>query len=184
MQIVERKKDNLNLYDLCPIKLTEGRKLKLLSEGWGLLTDYTLESVKVNHYKKNVLSSVATLRVVDRSGQITCIIRGPSVGLLFGLSEIEWKEIENLCEYKKQLFYRYFKNGVSRQLCYEQKLFYSFCATNQRNDVIFARFRRCPNLKNNNKNEAFLEIMQFEKCNHTLFDLYISEIRQQSYINQ
>lgn len=162
-----------------PIRLTEGRRLKLHSKGWGLLTDYFLESVKVNHQKKGKVSSVATLRIGDRSGQITCVVRGPLIGLLFGLSKEEWMEVEKLCSYKNQLFYRYFKKGLDKSLPYEQKLFYNFCAMNKKNEVLVAKFYRCVNLRNKYKNEAFLDIEELEKCDVLLMDLYITELKRQ-----
>lgn len=159
------------------LKLTEARRIKLLTKGWGILTDYYLESVKINH-RKGVLSSVATLRVVDKSGQITCVVKGPSVGLLFSLPAEEWNDVENLCYPEHQLFYRNFKKGISKNFNYEQKLFYTFCASNQSHEPLVATFLRCVNTRNHYKNDACIEIVNLRRCDDHVFDLYKSHLRE------
>ncbi|KPJ15025.1 hypothetical protein RR48_09052 [Papilio machaon] len=80
-----------------PIKITEGRQIGLHQTGWGILSDYYLESVKINCQKSGIFLSSATLNVGDRTGQTTCVVKGPFVGLLFDLSLKEWSNIEKLC---------------------------------------------------------------------------------------
>lgn len=160
-----------------PIKLTEARLIKLRTKGWGILTDYYLDSVKINN-RNGVSSSVATLRVFDKSGQITCVVRGAAkLGLLFTLSTEEWKDIENLCFPGQQLFYRNFKDGISKKFNYEQKLFYTFCATNQSNEPLVATFVRCVNTRNNFRSDACIEFEHLQKCDDHLLDLYKSHLR-------
>ncbi|KAG6449550.1 hypothetical protein O3G_MSEX006135 [Manduca sexta] len=178
---MNNNKENKTFYQTnAPIKLTEGRKLKLHTIGWGLLTEYYIESVKINHYKKDKLSSVATLRITDGAGHIACVVKGLAVGLLFGLSQDEWREVECLCGYQQQLFYRYFKNGIVKSAPFEQKLFYNFCLINQSNSVLVAKFKRCINVRNKFKNEALLDIVELKQCNNHIMDLYINSLRKQS----
>lgn len=174
---MNKKLDYYEFYEkVPPIKITEARRLKLKSKGWGLLTDYYLESVKINNLKGTV-TSVATLRICDRSGQVTCVVKGPSVGLLFGLTDQEWKEVEELCGTKQQLFYRFFKDGISTNFGYEQKLFYNFCASSQTHNVLAAIFVRCVNNRNNFKSDALLEIITLNTCDNVLMDLYNHKLR-------
>lgn len=171
------KKDSVNFYyNNSPIKITEARKLKLHSESWGLLTEYNLESVKVTN-TKGTLTSTTALRVTDRSGQVTCIIKGPCTGLLFGLSSEEWIEVEGMCSCRDQLFYRYFKNGINNSFSVEQRLFYNFCRTTQKHDVLVIKFRRCVNTRNKFKSDALLEVLEMKKCDNTLLDLYVEQLR-------
>lgn len=170
---------SLEFYDnVAPIKITEARQIKLLTKGWGIITDYYLESVKINH-RKGTVYSAATLRIVDKSGQTTCIVKGAAVGILFGLSKEEWKDVENLCYPEQQLFYRNFKDGISKKFNYEQKLFYTFCATNQNNEPLVATFLRCTNKRNNFKNDACIEVVDIRKCDDHLLNLYKSHLREE-----
>lgn len=163
--------------NVTPIKLTEGRGVKLHTESWGLLTEYELESVKITSMKGNVHSS-ATIRITDRSGQVTCVVRGPSVGLLFGLSPQEWSDVEKLCKPDQQLFYRYFTKGLNTNFQYEERLFYNFCMCNQKAEVLVAIFRRCVNMRNKDRSDAFLDIIELKKCDSSLLDLYVHCLRQ------
>lgn len=165
---------------VAPIKLTESRKCRLNTMGWGILSDYLLESVKIYHQKPGVLMSVATLRITDQSGEITCVIKGSSTGLLFGVTPKQWKEVENLCLPGEQLFYRYFKNGINRSFRYEQQLFYNFCMTNQKHEVFLAKFQRCVNVRNKFKNEALLNIIELKRSVHNLIDQYTEHLREQA----
>lgn len=158
-----------------PIKITESRKLKLHAECWGLLTEYYLESVKISNWKGKI-TSTATLRITDRAGQVTCVLKGPSIGLLFGVTTEDWIEIQNMCNSREQLFYRFFKNGINKSFCIEQQFFYNFCLTNQKHEVLACRFRRCPNIRNKFKNDALLEVLQLKKCENSLLDLYIDNL--------
>lgn len=162
--------------NVAPIKLTEARRIKLHTKGWGILTDYYLESVKINH-RKGIVTSAATLRIVDKSGQITCIVKGSIVGLLFALPAEEWKDVENLCYPGQQLFYRNFKDGISKNFNYEQKLFYTFCASNQSNEPYVATFVRCLNTRNNFRNDSCIEIIDIIKYDDHLLNLYKSHLR-------
>lgn len=173
----KNKLNNKFFENVAPIKLTEGTRLKLHTDGWGLLTEYELESVKITSTKGNV-HSCATIRISDRSGQVTCAVRGPSVGLLFGLSPREWSNVEKLCKPDQQLFYRYFKKGLNTNFRFEQRLFYNFCMCNQKTDVLLAIFRRCVNMRNKDRDDAFLDIIELKKCNNNLLDLYIIYLRQ------
>lgn len=166
-------------YTVIPTKLTEARRLKLHTEGWGLLTDYNLESVKICRYKGRV-SSTATIRISDRSGQVTCVAKGPCIGLLFGLTAKEWEEVANMCNNKDQIFYRYFKSGINKSFSCEQKIFYNFCMTNQKNDVLVAKYRRSVNMRNKFKSDAFLDIVELKKCDNNLLDLYLNYLRANS----
>lgn len=160
-----------------PTKLTEARKLKLQTEAWGILTDYFLESVKINKHN-NVMKTVATLKIGDRSGHVTCLVRGPTVGLLFDLTPAEWLEVEKLNFWSDQLFYRYFKNGLKNTFSYEQKLFYNFCLSNQNKDILVAVYHRCTNWRNFDKNDAVLEIVELKKCNTLLLDIYTEHLNK------
>lgn len=162
-----------------PIKLTEGRKLKLHAECWGLLTEYYLESVKITNLR-GILISTATLRITDRSGQVTCIIKGPSIGLLFGLTATEWVEVEKMCGSRDQLFYRYFKNGLNKNFSIEQKLFYNFCMSCQKHNVLVAKFKRCVNTRNKFKSDALLEILELKPCDTSLLDLFVDQLKIKS----
>lgn len=177
----ERKIDALFFESVAPIKLTEGRKCKLHTIGWGILTDYFLESVKIHRpTKPGRMASVATLRIGDRSGQITCVVKGPSIGLLFGITPEEWAEVENLCSPGQQLFYRYFKNGLNQIFGLDQKFFYNYCKTNQTQDVLVAKFQRTENFRNKFKNEALLNIIELKKCTSSLMDLYVEQLQNQT----
>ncbi|KAF9802361.1 hypothetical protein SFRURICE_009043 [Spodoptera frugiperda] len=165
--------------NVVPLKLTETHHLKRNTEGWGLLTEYSLDSVKINNYKGRVLSC-ATIRITDRSGQVTCLVKGPDTGLLFGLTATEWKDVESMCSYGDQLFYRYFKNGASKSCSYEQKLFYNFCMTNQKNDVLVAKYRRGVNTRNKFNSDSFLDILELRKCDTSLLDLYVNQLKNSS----
>lgn len=167
--------------NVAPIKLTEGRSVKLHTESWGLLTEYELESVKIKSTKGNVNSS-ATLRISDRSGQVTCAVRGLSVALLFGLTPEEWLDIENLCKPDQQLFYRHFKKGLNTNFPFEQRLFYNFCMCNQKTGVYVAIFRRCVNMRNKDRGDAFLDIIELRKCNSSLLDLYFNYLGQNVHV--
>lgn len=171
------KFNNKFFENVAPIKLTEGRRVKLHTESWGLLTEYELESVKITSTKGDV-RSCATMRISDRSGQVTCAVRGPSVGLLFGLSPQEWVDVEKLCKPDQQLFYRYFKKGLNENFRYEQRLFYNFCMCNKNSDVLVAVFRRCVNMRNKDRGDAFLDIIELKKIDSNLLDLYIMYLRE------
>lgn len=174
------KKINFNdkfFENVPPIKLTEGRRVKIHTASWGLLTEYELESVKITSTKGDV-NSCATMRISDTSGQVTCAVRGPSVGLLFGLSPQEWSDVEKLCKPEHQLFYRYFKKGLNTNFRYEQRLFYNFCMCNKKTDVLVAIFRRCLNMRNKDKGDAFLDIIELRKCNNNLLDSYINYLKK------
>ncbi|KAG7307249.1 hypothetical protein JYU34_007409 [Plutella xylostella] len=160
-----------------PIKLTEARNLKLQTDSWGLLTDYYLESVKIDASESGYVSS-ATLRTGDYSGQIACHIKGPTIGQLFGLSRQDWRKVETLCKDNKQLFYRYFKTGLNNTFSYEQKLFYNFCAINQKKDVLVAIFRRTPNMRTRDKHDAFLQILELRKLENSILDCYQSFLQK------
>lgn len=170
--------DDAFFENVIPTKLTEGRRVKLNTEGWGLLTEYLLESVKINWQKTGAVTSMATMKIGDRSGQAVCLVTGPTVGLLFGLSPQEWAEVEKLCGYQQQLFYRYFKDGLSKNFGYQQKLFYHFCLTNQKSDVLVAIFRRGVNRRKKDKGDAFVEILELRKCDAKMLDLYTSHLRK------
>lgn len=163
-----------------PVKMTEGRKLKLNTEVWGLLSEYYLESVKINRQKEGGTNSLATLKIGDRSGHITCLVRGPTIGLLFDLTPAEWLEVEKLNNWGEQLFYRYFKNGLKSTFNYEQKLFYNFCLSNQKKDILVAVYRRCLNMRNVDRNEAVLEIIELRKCDSSLMDLYTENVKNRA----
>lgn len=175
--VKKNKFDSKFFENVSPLKLTEGRRMKLHTESWGLLTEYELESVKITSAKGNV-HSCATIRISDRSGQVTCAVRGPTVGLLFGLSPQEWSDVEKLCKPDQQLFYRYFNKGLNTNFRYEQRLFYNFCMCNKKSDVLVAVFRRCVNMRNKDRGDAFLEIIELKKCNNNLLDLYIIYLRE------
>lgn len=173
------KKQGYEFYDnVAPIKLTEARRLKLRTKGWGILTDYYLESVKVNH-RKGIMCSAATLRIVDKSGQTTCIVKGSAVGLLFGMPVEEWQNVENLCYPGQQLFYRNFKDGISKKFNYEQKLFYTFCISNQKNEPLAATFLKCINTRNSFRNDACIEVVDLCKCDDHLLNLYKSHLQEE-----
>lgn len=173
----KRTYDNSFFESTKPTKLTETRKLKLHTEGWGLLSDYYLESVKINKNNQGGMLSAATLKISDRSGQTTCVVKGPTVGLLFGLQPSEWLEVEKLNSWSQQLFFRHFKNGLKTTFSYEQKLFYNFCLSNQRNEVLVAVFQRCVNMRNTEKNDAVLEVFELKKCNDYFLDLYSESLK-------
>lgn len=165
--------------NVVPMKLTESKHLKMYGESWGLITDYYLESVKINCDKAGEASTTGTLKIADSSGQAVCVIRGPTVGLLFGLSVEEWLQVEKLCN-RQQLFYRYFKEGLSKNFCYEQKLFYNFCLCNQKKNVLIAVYRRGVNRRNKDRDHAFLEILELKKCNSRLLDLYLNHLKNET----
>lgn len=173
----KNKFDTKFFENVAPIKLTEGRQMTLHTESWGLLTEYELESVKITSTKGKV-HSCATIRISDRSGQVTCAVRGPSVGLLFDLSPEEWSDVEKLCKPDQQLFYRYFNKGLNTNFRYEQRLFYNFCMCNKSSDVLVAVFRRCVNMRNKDRGDAFLDIIELKKCNNNLLDLYIIYLKE------
>lgn len=177
------KFNNIFFENVAPVKLTEGRRVKFHTENWGLLTEYELESVKITSTKGNV-HSCATMRINDSSGQVTCAVRGLSVGLLFGLSPQEWSDVEKLCKPNQQLFYRYFKKGLNTNFKYEQRLFYNFCMCNIKTDVLVAIFRRCVNMRNKDRSDAFLDIIELRKCNSNLLDLYIIYLRQNCNVEE
>lgn len=166
-------------YKVAPTKLTECFQLKLHSKSWGILTDYFLESVKINRYKPDLVFSTAILKVADGSKQVTCVVKGKTVGLLFGLSEQEWSDVENMCGNGQQLFYRYFKEGLSRNFSCEQKLFYNFCLSNQKENVLIALFCRTNNTRNKDKNDAMIQISQLKESSSYILDLYLNHFRQQ-----
>ncbi|CAD0196738.1 unnamed protein product [Chrysodeixis includens] len=173
---MNKKKPGEHFFNtVTPIKLTEARRVKLHSEGWGILTDYYLDSVKVTNAKGRI-TSAATLRISDRSGQVTCVVRGQTVGLLFGLNLEEWQVVENMCNRGDQLFYRYFKNGVNRNFSIEHKVFYNLCMTSQTNDPLIARYRRSVNTRNKYKSDAFLDILELRHCDNNLLDLYVDQV--------
>lgn len=176
INLQKSKYDKKFLENVAPIKLSEGRRLKLHTESWGFLTDYYLESVKINRYKGKV-SSAATLKIGDRAGQTICVVKGPHVGILFGLSTDEWLDIEKMVENEQQLFYRYFKDGLHGNFSCEQKLFYHFCLTNQTNNLLLAFFTRCVNMRNKDKGDAFLQINELRKCNSDDLGLYIDYLQ-------
>lgn len=181
---MNKKKPGEYFYNtVAPIKLTEARRVKLHSEGWGILTDYYLESVKVTNTKGRI-TSAATLRVSDRSGQVTCVVRGRTVGLLFGITPEEWQEVENMCNRRDQLFYRYFKNGVNWNYPIEHRIFYNLCISRQRNDPIVAKYRRSINTRNKFKSDAFLDILELRNCDNNLLDLYINQLRVNADCNR
>lgn len=172
---MHNKHSSYGFYDtVAPIKLTEAQRIKVHTKGWGILSEYYLESIKINHRKDGILS-VATLRIGDISGQTTCVVKGCAVSLLFGLSNEEWKEVENLCLPGQQLYYRYFKNGLNLNYNHEQKLFYNFCATNQYYEVLVARFIKCINVRKNHQ-ESLLEVLELQKCDTHLLDLYTNHL--------
>ena len=173
--------DNDFYHSVVSLKLTETRRLKLDARGWGLLAEYYLESVKISNYKGKI-TSCATIRISDRSGQVTCTIKGAQIGLLFGLTTTEWTEVENMCNYEEQLFYRYFKNGINKTYSTEQKLFYNFCMTSQKHNVLIAKYRRGVNMRNKFKSDSFLEILELKNCDNNLLDLYISQLRNNSEV--
>ncbi|KAJ8725580.1 hypothetical protein PYW08_003763 [Mythimna loreyi] len=179
----QKQVDNGFYHSAVCLKLTEARQIKLHSKGWGLLTEYYLESVKISNWKGKV-TSCATIRISDRSGQVTCAVRGPHIGLLFGLTKSQWTEVENMCNYDQQLFYRYFKNGINKSYSTEQKIFYNFCMTSQKHDVLVAKYQRCPNMRNKFKSDAFLDILELRKCDSNVLDLYISQLRFSSEKNK
>lgn len=164
-------------YDtVAPIKLTAAKSIKLHTKGWGIISEYYLESVKINH-KKNGITSAATVRIGDISGQTTCVVKGYSVSLMFGLTVEEWMEVENLCLPGQQLYYRYFKNGLSLNSSHEQKLFYNFCVANQQSEILVAKFVKCVNYRHNFSDESMLEILELRKCDTHLLDLYTNHLR-------
>lgn len=174
---MNKKQANDNFYNsVVPSKLTEAKRIKLHTEGWGLLTDYSLESVKISNYRGRVSSS-ATIRITDRSGEVTCVVKGPAVGLLFGLTLKEWKDVESMCNHSDQLFYRYFKNGINRGYSAEQIMFYNFCMTNQKHNVLVAKYCRRVNTRTKFQSDAFLDILELKMCDNYLLDLYISHLR-------
>lgn len=175
----QKQVDYSSYQSVVSLKLTEARRIKLNTKGWGLLTEYYLESVKISNFKGRV-TSCATLRISDRSGQVTCAIKGPQIGLLFGLTKSQWTEVENMCNYQGQLFYRYFKNGINKSYSMEQKIFYNFCMTSQKHDVLVANYRRSVNTRNKFKSDAFLDILELRKCDTNLLDLYVSHLRNNS----
>lgn len=177
----QKKVDSHFYHTVVSLKLTEVQQLKLDAKRWGLLTEYYLESVKISNFKGKVISC-ATIRISDRSGQVTCTIKGPQIGLLFGLTTTEWTEVENMCNYEGQLFYRYFKNGINKSYSIEQKLFYNFCMTSQKHNVLIAKYRRGVNMRNKFKSDSFLEILELRNCDNNLLDLYISQLRNNSEI--
>lgn len=163
--------------NVVPVKITEARDLKLNTDCWGLLTDYYLESVKVDCNQSGVVTSSATLRTGDQSGQITCLVKGSNISALFGLTPPKWREIESLCKPGGQLFYRYFKDGLDKKFSYEQKLFYYFCASHQIKDVLVVVFRRQVNFRTKDKNDAFIQVIEFRKPNTSLLDLYHNQLQ-------
>lgn len=169
--------DNI-LTNIEPTKLTESHHLNLDTVGWGMLTDYYLESVKSYKYKGKI-SSTAIIKIGDKSGHVTCVIKGPAVGLLFGLSKEQWREVERLTD-NGELFYRYFKNGLNDTFNLEQKIFYYFCATSQRNDALIAVFKRKINTRQVDKNDPLLEILELKKCNDLSLELYQKYLRVMS----
>lgn len=165
-----------------PIKLSDAKRLKLHSESWGLLTDFYLESVKINRYRGQVYSA-AIIKIGDRAGQTVCVLRGPVVGVLFGLTTQEWLDIEGMVENEQQLFYRYFKAGLHGNFSCEQKLFYNFCLTNQTSEVLLAFFTRCVNTRNKDKSDALLQINELRKCKHDELSYYIDYLQTNCDIN-
>lgn len=161
-----------------PIILTEAHTLKLNTKSWGVLTEYYLESVKVNSFAKNNIVSIAILRVGDIAGQVTLIIKGPSVGLLFGLSTQKWKEVEMLSQRDGQIFYRYFKDGLKDSFSYEQQLFYSFCASNQKKDLLVAVFERTKNTRRKDCSEALLNVLELCKPHDFILDIYHNHLQK------
>lgn len=178
MRILKSEEEYKNFFEsISPIKLTECRYLKLNTQSWGVLTDYFIESVKINRYKPNEVSSTAILKVGDESGQVTCFVKGRTVGLLFGLTEAEWSDVEQMCDCGQQLFYRYFKDGLSKNFSCEQKHFYNFCLSNQKEDMFIALFCRTNNTRNKDKNNAFLNITEIRKGNTYLLDIYFNHLK-------
>lgn len=165
---------------ITPVKITECGSLKMNSRCWGLLSDYYLESVKINCYKANIITSAAILKVTDVSGQVTCVLKGPTIGLLFGLNAEEWIKIEKLCHTGQQLFYRYFKDGLSKNFSCEQKLFYNFCLKNQKDDIFVAIFTRNPNLRTKDKDTPLVNILELKKCTSDVMNLYTNYLRSKS----
>lgn len=164
-----------------PIKISEGRQIGLHQTGWGILSDYYLESVKINSQKGGGYLSSATLNVGDRSGQTTCVVKGPIVGLLFDLSLSEWSNIEKLCGDRDQLFYRYFHKGLCKSYSCEQKMFYHFCLSNQTQKLLVAVFRRSVNLRNKDQNDALLYITDLRSCDNYILDLYLNYLREKKF---
>ncbi|CAG9783674.1 unnamed protein product [Diatraea saccharalis] len=166
-----------------PIKLTEARYLKLHDERWGLLTEFYLESVKINKINTGEMCSAATLKVSDRAGQIICVAKGHIIGLLFDLTPQEWSDVEKLNCWGDQLFYRYFKNGIKSSFSYEHKLFYNFCMSNQTQKPLAVVFRRTSNMRNVDRNNAVLEILEMRHCNEQLLDLYLDHIKKSQTVD-
>lgn len=181
MKIFKSEKEyNKFFTETNPIKLSECRYLKINSKCWGILTDYFIESVKIYRYKPNDVSSTAILKVGDISGQVTCLLKGKTIGFLFGLTEAEWSEIEESCDCGQQLFFRYFKDGLSKNFSCEQKHFYNFCVNNQKEDVFIAIFCRTYNTRNKDKTDALLNILELRKTNSDVLDIYLNYIKTKS----
>lgn len=178
MKSVKKTYDKKFFECVTPVKLTECRNLNLHTESWGLISNYYLESVKINCYKPNEVTSAAILKIADISGQTTCVVKGKTIGLLFGLSSEEWVEMESLCSYGQQLFFRNFKDGLSKNFRCEQKLFYNFCMSNQKEEPLVAIFYRAKNTRNKDKDDYLINILQLRKPNSLLLDLYLSALNK------
>lgn len=172
------KNDKYSFATVIPTKISQSFKLKPGIESWGVITEFYLESVKVNCYRPGEPTTTAIIKVSDENtGQVVCVTKGKNVGLLFGITPDEWIEVESLCQHGQQLFYRDFKEGISKNFRLEQKLFFNFCKINQTQDVLVAKFKKGVNNRNKDKDDVLLIISELKKCNNYLMDLYIHYLR-------
>lgn len=156
-----------------PIKLTESRQIAKDTLAWTALGEFYLEYVKVQYNEQSrSAKSKAIIKVGDASGQVSCLIEGPNIALLFGLPKEKWKYIESLLTDNKELFYRRFVNGLNDSFSLNQRMFYYFCQTNQVKDLLFIKFKR----GNNFRNEAgdFIHVIDIFNCNNRLLDIYLA----------
>ncbi|CAG4909424.1 unnamed protein product [Colias eurytheme] len=167
-----------------PTRLTESISLKLGVETWGLISGFYLESVKVNCYKPDEPTTTAIFKILsDMEGQIVCVLKGKTVGLLFDVTADEWADIENMCQYGQQLFYRDFKEGLSKNYKCEQKIFFNFCKTNQTKDILVAICKRGVNNRNKDKDDILLNVTELMKCNSDIIDKYTYYLRNISLLS-
>ncbi|CAF4773436.1 unnamed protein product [Pieris macdunnoughi] len=167
------------LKNLSPTRITESGQLKIGDTAWGIILDYTIESVKINCYKPDNPSTTAVLKISDEFGHTVCVIKGKSVGLLFGVNEEEWSEIESLCDYNQQLFYKYFKDGLSKNFGSGQRHFYNFCHVNKKQDVFLVIYERGVNMRKTDYSDTLLNIKHIQNnCNNHIINLYINHLRK------
>lgn len=154
-----------------PSKVTFARRLQMHAYGWGPITRFWLESVKINTYR-GITRSTALIKIADKYGKVVLMLEGPQIAVLFGITPQKWSEIEKISFSVGELYYRYYKLGLDDKHSIEQKIFYYFCSSTQNKDVFFLSFKRAPNTRSGNKTDAFLKVVETSLCTPQMLRLY------------